>query len=412
MSDIRILTADDFDALVALWADAYPGAKIEDRARFKERLLKVQQEDPTTNFYGLFREGHLLGIMCLYDFVSNFLGARVPTGGVGQIAVHLAHKKEHVAKEMVDYFLHHYRDRGAPLAALYPFRPDFYRAMGFGYGTKMNQYRLKPAALPKGPSKAHVRYLTEADKPALAACYQRVAEHTHGMMDKTERELRRLFANPEQRLVGCELDGEIRGYVAFGFEQGETFITNDLHIREFIYETREALAELLTFLHTQADQIRHIYVETQDEDWHFLPLDPRNDSGRLIPDVYHETNAQGVGLMYRVLDVAAMFDRLTGRDFGGQTCTLKLTVADSFMPENAGSLLLRFEAGQVQRLDGGPHDVQVRLDIAEFSSLLAGAVRFSSLYRYGLVAISDEAWIDTIERLFAVAQKPVCTTSF
>jgi len=331
---------------------------------------------------------------------------------VGQIAVHLAHKKEHVAKEMVDYFLHHYRDRGAPLAALYPFRPDFYRAMGFGYGTKMNQYRLKPAALPKGPSKAHVRYLTEADKPALAACYQRVAEHTHGMMDKTERELRRLFANPEQRFVGCELDGEIRGYVAFGFEQGETFITNDLHIREFIYETREALAELLTFLHTQADQIRHIYIETQDEDWHFLPLDPRNDSGRLIPDVYHETNAQGVGLMYRVLDVAAMFDRLTGRDFGGQTCTLKLTVADSFMPENAGSLLLRFEAGQVQRLDGGPHDVQVRLDIAEFSSLLAGAVRFSSLYRYGLVAISDEAWIDTIERLFAVAQKPVCTTSF
>ena len=103
---------------------------------------------------------------------------------------------------------------------------------------------------------------------------------------------------------------------------------------------------MLTFLHTQADQIRHVIVNTQDEYFHYLLLDPRNNSQRLIPDVYHESNTQGVGLMYRVIDVPGMFDLLHERNFGGQTCTLELNIVDSFLPENAGSTLLRFEEGR------------------------------------------------------------------
>ncbi len=431
MSEIRILSPDEFDAMARIFANAYPGLKIvslEERERLKERMLKVHQEEPAIDFYGLFRDGQLLGIMCFYDFSMNFLGARILAGGVGQVAVDLAHKKEHVAKEMMAYFLRHYRERGAPLVALYPFRPDFYRNMGFGYGTKMNQYCVKPSALPRSPSRARwpstacIRYLTEEDKQALLDCHHRFVDRTHGMIEKTGREIKRLFGNPQHRIVGYEADGQIQGYLVFTFDQGETFILNDIHVQEFVYETREALSQLLTFLHTQADQIRHVYFRTQDEHFHHLLLDPRNDSGRLIPDVYHETNAQGVGLMYRVVDVPHIFDLLAERDFGApgpgaQTCTLKLTVADTFLPENAGSTLLRLEGGHLQRLDdAGPHDVahdvEVRLDIADFSSLLAGTVNFRSLYSYGLADISDVNYVDTVNRIFAVEQKPICTTSF
>jgi predicted acetyltransferase len=415
MDEIRALTGADLEVAARIFADAYPGFKIvsqEERDRFQDRLDQVQRDDPLATYYGLFRDGALLGIMCCYDFRMNFLQSWIPAGGVGQLAVDLVHKKEHVARDMMRYFLRHYRERGFPLVALYPFRPDFYRSMGFGYGTKMSEYRLRPSALPQGPSKHHVRLLAEEDKAALAGCYARVASRTHGMMAKTELELRRIFARPQHRLAGCELDGELRAYLVFTFEAGEDFITNDLHIQELIYETPEALSEMLTFLHSQADQIRHVYWRTQDEDLHHLFLDPRNGSGRLIPDVHHETNAQGLGLMYRVVDVAGMLDRLAEHDFGGQTCTLKLAVADSFLPENAGSTLLRFDAGQVQRLQEGPAEVEVGLSIKDLSSLLVGTVRFQSLYRYGLARISDQRYVETIGRLFAVGQKPVCTTSF
>lgn len=415
MTEVRALLPEDFDQAARIFADAYPGFNIateEDRKRFSERALKLHEEEPTAQFHGLFRDGQLQGMMCFYDFSTNFLQTRIPAGGVGQVAVALPHKKEHVAKEMMLHFLHHYRDRATPLVALYPFRPDFYRRMGFGYGTKMNQYRVKPSALPKGPSKAHIRYLTEVDQQAVVACYQRFVGRTHGMMEKSEREVRRLFAAPQHRLIGYEKDGVIQGYLVFTFEKGDTFLLNDIQVQELVYENGQALSELLTFLHTQADQIRHVIVNTQDEYFHYLLLDPRSNSHQLIPDVYHESNTQGVGLMYRVIDVPGIFDLLHERNFGGQTCTLELHVVDSFLPENAGSTLLRFDEGLVQRMDSGEHDVSLRLDIAEFSSLLAGSADFYSLLRYGLAEISEPAYIHTINRIFSVEQKPICTTSF
>lgn len=415
MSDIKRLSAQHFDTLTHIWSTAYPGAKIsteEERERFKERALRLHEEDPTANFYGLFRDGRLLGIMCLYDFSMNFLGARIPAGGVGQVAVDLLHKKEHVAREMMSYFLHHYRERGAPIALLYPFRPDFYARMGFAYGPKMSQYRVEPAAFPRGPSKAGVRYLGPEDRHAIVDCYNRFAQQTHGMCYKTEREMRGLLQNPQNQIVGCELDGELHGYLVYTFEQGDTFITNDMHVREWIYETPQALSELLTFLHTQADQIRHVVVNTQDEDFHHLLLDPRDGSGRLLPSVYHQSNTQGVGLMVRVVDVPAIFDLLAGHNFGGQTLTLRLTLEDTFLPENAGSTLLHFEGGRVEHLADGAHDVEVRMDVGRFSSLLAGTVSFSSLYHYGLAHISNPDYVESVIRMFAVEQPPMCMTHF
>jgi predicted acetyltransferase len=415
VSEIRVLCDTDFSALSRIWSMAYPGAKIiteEERERFREGALRLHKEDPTTTFYGLFRDGHLQGIMCLYDFTMNFLGVRIPAGGVGQVAVDLLHKKEHVARDMMAYSLRHFRSRGVSLVALYPFRPDFYRSMGWGYDPKMSQYRVAPAAFPKGATKEHVRYLGPDDKQAIAACYNRFADRTHGMMYKTEREMRSLFRRQENQIIGVELDGELRGYLVYTFEQGDDFITNDLHIQEWIYETPEALSELLTFLDTQADQIRRVVVDTQGEDFHYLLIDPQDGSGHLIPSVYHQSNTQGVGLMYRVIDVPGMFDLLAECNFSGQSCTLKLTITDSFLPENAGSTLLRFEGGRVQRLERGDYDVEVRMAIEDFSSLLASTVAFSSLHNYGRAQISDTAYVDTVNRLFTVEHKPVCMSHF
>lgn len=229
-------------------------------------------------------------------------------------------------------------------------RPDFYRRMGFGYGTKMNQYRLRPSAFPRDPSAPPVRSLTADDKDAVAACYERFASRTHGMMQKTERELRRLFDNPQHRIFGYQRNGKIHGYLVFTWERGESFITNDIQVSEMIYEDREALLALTSFLHSQTDQVRTIVVNTQDEHFHHLLLDPRNGTEKLIPDVYHQTNAQGVGLMYRVVDLAGIFDRLAESKLGSlspraKPCCVELTVSDSFLPENAGRLLLRSKGG-------------------------------------------------------------------
>jgi predicted acetyltransferase len=417
MSHIRALTSVDFPAAASIAANAYPGFKVDspkDLQRLAERLQAVHEEDPLSTVHGLFREGDLQGIMILYDFEMNFRQTMLPTGGVGQVAVHLAHKKEHVAKEMIQFFTGHYRDRGVPLLALYPFRPDFYRAMGFGYGTKMNRYRLDPASLPRGPSKAGVRYLDEGDKQAIVDCYHRFTARTHGMMAKTEREARRLFSYDELRLIGYEQDGHLMAYMTFVFQRTDSFNVNDILVKEFVYENRRGMFELLTFLHSQADQIRFVIIETQDDDFHYLLRDPRSHPNRIFDQVYHESNQQGVGLMYRVVDVPELVEKLAGRPIShtSQALDLGLTITDSLLPENAGSYSLRFQDGRLGFLTNGRPEVEITLDISDFSSLIMGCVDLSALHQYGLAEVSDVSYLPALDKVFGVQHKPVCISRF
>jgi len=352
--------------------------------------------------------------MKLYDFTMNVRGAQLPTGGVGMVAVDLLHKKQRVAFDLIHYFLRHYRERGATLAELYPFRPDFYKQMGFGYGAKMSEYRVRTESFPNGPGRERLRMLTIADAPALLECYNRFQDVTHGMIRRDEFSFPRRLANPAHRTVGYERDGRLTGYLIFDdvTDPNGNFVLNDLIVEELVYETPDALAALLAFLRGQADQFRTVVIRTQDPTFHHLLADPRDDSGRLIPSVYHQSDTQGVGLMYRVIDLPGVFNALAGRDFNGQTLRLQITLDDSFFPQNAGSATVAFDSGQPHVSDDPAHDAAIRLDVAEFSSLLLGAVSFKRLHQYGLAQLSDPSALEVIDRIFRVDDPPICMTAF
>ena len=321
-------------------------------------------------------------------------------------------KKEKIARDMVVFYLDHYIERGASMGVLYPFRPDFYRRMGFGYGTKMNRYEVSPAQFPDG-DKSHIRRLSQADREALLACYQRVAAKTHGLMDKSKTDLDRLFNPPANHLVGVQMDGHLRGYMLYRFasKRPDNFIHNDMHVYELIYETPQALQELLAFLHSQADQIHDVIFYTQDDDLHHLFFDARNPSENLFHSVTHETNTQGVGLMYRLLNAKSWFEAMAGHNFNGQTLTVKFNIQDTLLPHNNGSLVISFLHGLP--IIGRDHfDVEVGLDISDLSSLVMGCVHFRSLLDYGRASISDPRAVETVNRLFITAQQPFCTTEF
>ena len=416
MTRIEELTERDLDAFVDIVANAYPGMKIfsiEERQNFKERVKQHADEDPTVHLYGVWRDGGLVGGMRLFDFTMRLFETTIPVGGVGLVAVDLLHKKEKVAKDLIAYFVRHYHDRGTPMVSLYAFRHDFYKQMGFGYGTKTNQYRLKPGNLPRRGTREHLRFLTPADTGAVHACYRRVYARTHGFFARSELFYQRMLEGGEHRVVGVKHGEQISGYFIFTFKPSgpDNVLLNDIHVHELIYEDRATLAELTAFLQTQADQIDRVIVTTQDEYFHHLPLDPRNGSDNWFY-LNHETNAQGLGIMYRISDVRAVLRALHEHDFAGLDCRLRLVIQDTFFPQNNGATVLHVTEGHMSVHDDAPSDFEVRLDISEFSSLLMGSVGFRKLYTFGLAEISDARYIDTVDRLFRVWEKPICVTRF
>ncbi|MCL2592852.1 MAG: GNAT family N-acetyltransferase [Defluviitaleaceae bacterium] len=378
-----------------------------------ERNCKTQTEDDNANLYGLIENEKLLGGMILYDFIVNYSGEDIPVAGIGAVSVDLLHKKEKVCKDMVEFFLKAYKERGYAIAMLYPFSPEFYKKMGFGYGTKMNQYRINPSGLCCSGSKEHIIYLKEEHKPQMVECFNRYRAKTHGAAKKINNDLNLLFM-PNRTVIGYVKDGVVYGYAIMRFEPSKhaSFLIYDLIIEELIYENAEVFGEIATFLNSQADQIRSIVYNTQEENFHFALADVRNGSPDLIRPCYHESNVSGVGLMYRVIDVKGVFETLKFHDFGGQNAKIRFNISDSLLQKNVNDVVICFNKGKALISEELDYDAEVAMDISEFSSLIMGAVNFKSLYRYGLASISDSNYVDIIEKIFKIEQKPMCASRF
>ncbi|MCF6139012.1 GNAT family N-acetyltransferase [Pseudalkalibacillus berkeleyi] len=415
--EIRRMEVEDVKPFIELMSRSYPGMKLvtdDDIEKMADRFIDLQQNDTSTALYGAYQSGQLVGGMRFHDFEMMFYDQKVPVGGIGMVAVDLLHKKERVAKSLLEYFHKHYLERETYMTALHPFRPDFYKKMGYGYGTKKNRYRVQPHHLPKGKSKAHIEYIPLEQIDAIVGFYNKVATKTHGMMIRSHSDFERPMKQPGNYTIGFVKDGEIKGYVGFSFqsEHGDSFLQNDILIHEMVYEDTEVLSEFLTFFHSQHDQVRSIYFDTQDEYFHHLLLNPSNGSNHLIPHVFHESNTQGVGLMYRILDTVKFLDSVSEMNFGGESLNLKMKVKDSFQPNNEKSVFMKVENGHISIKQELNTDVEIELDVSEFSTLLMGVVPFDTLVMYGNATISSKDYIAHVTRLFYTRQKPVCLNRF
>lgn len=417
MSDIRIVPTEELPKLVRLVADAYPGMKVvseEDHRKYLERVNKMAL-DPRSSSWGLYRENKMIGTMRLINYTMSLFGRGVATGGLSMVAVDLLHKKEAVAKELVEFYLNYYRERSAAWTILWPFRPDFYYDMGFGYGGKIHLYHIKPADLPKGPSKKHVRAIGLDEIGRLLECYNRYYPTANGLVDESEVNFRnRLEFYPELHFTGVEIGGRLEAYFGWAFESAhsDNHMVNNIRGIDLVYHTREALSELCTYLRSQLDQIKEVIIRTYDPDFHFLSADPRDGSDHLLGPIYHQSHQTGVGAMYRVINLEQALQECTHHNFNGVNCRLKLNVRDTFLPVNDSSTVAVFENGTLTVDRTAKHDVEVTLNVADFSSLLLGGVRFRSLYDYGKAEISDVNKIQAVDRLFLTDRPPACLTRF
>jgi len=414
MSEVRRIKDQEFEDYMRITLDSYPAMftdVTEDRRKgWIERMKATQNEDDSVNYYGCYRGGEMVGGMRLHDFKMTLYGSPVLVGGVGNVCVDPLHRKMHVSKELMEFSHRHYRGRGAKLTALYPFRPDYYVKMGYGYGRKMSQYRFRPGDLPRG-SRENVSYLGESDVDALTACFNRHAHRTHGMIEKRKGYFER-FIN-RFKVAGYREGGEVKGFVGFGYEKlrEDNVLLQNLEVHTLLYETPDALRGLLGFLAAQLDQVERVVINTFDDDLHFVPRDPRDG----VPSMFYtsqETNVQGVGIMYRVIDARGVWEELDGHGFNGISLRVKLTVRDSFLPENDGSVFIHFTEGRPKVVEEDGYDVEVGIDVAWFSSLVMGVVDFRKLWAYGMAEVSDESYVDTLDRLFHVDLKPETVEEF
>lgn len=113
-----------------------------------------------------------------------------------------------------------------------------------------------------------------------------------------------------------------------------------------------------------------------------------------------------------LINIPKLFEDLKDHNFNNISCKLKLSIIDSFIPENQGSYVIHFNNGNCSLVENDDCDVALTMDIADFSSLITCAIGLKSLYKYGRVQLSDEGYLNTLNILFSSDEKPLCMTDF
>ncbi len=411
---VPIINDKDMKKYVQICKLAYPTFSLTVEELF-ERFQRTNNEDKNSYYY-VHKDGEKVkGGMRLINYEMNYRGQFIDVGGVGMVAVDLLAKKQGIARSMMTFFLNRCHDKGQMWAILYPFRPDFYYKMGFGYGPLSRRYSFSPASLPYTKKRDGWCYLNGDDLPLIADCYRRYAEKQHGYCLRSRYELNTLKRRIEKDgvVVGYMKQGYLDGYIYFERKAIDpaNFLRHALFIKEWINDTPEAFQVLSNFLHVQADQYEVVEFETQQEGFEFVLHDIRHSERYLSPRISHENHRSGYGLMYRLVDLPAWFNYLARESsFAVDDLAMALQVTDSFIPTNQQVYHLELKNGLLSVGKVSDKAITVAIDIAELSSLMIGSVKFETLYQLGKVQC-DLHDVATLAAFFE-SPSPQCITEF
>ncbi|MCL2521405.1 MAG: GNAT family N-acetyltransferase [Erysipelotrichales bacterium] len=413
MYKFKLITEEKLEGIAALLLNAYPAIGYNTTIEQCTKKLIEDNKLAYLKYIGAYNGDNLVGGFNVWDFEMNFRQSMIKAGGIGSVAVDLTRKKEKICFAMMENFIEDLRKNGRNIALLYPFNSAFYYKMGYGFGTLLQQFKLRPNDLPSGNSKANIVRLTEKDAKSLTDYYNYKVKTTHGLINKAEAEFANRLKSPAVKVFAYKNKAKVKGYLVCNFKKGsdESFLVNDLYISEMFFDSPEVFLELMTFVKSQADQVRYVIINTQDEGFINTLSDPRNHTDRILFSVYQECCQTGLGIMYRICDVKAFFLDIQDCSFGNLNMKVQFNIKDSFVKDNNKPFFIEFKNGKARMIDDSA-DVEINIDIAEFSSLIMGCANLKKLIKYGKAQISKAEKLEELSRAFSLDEKPVCVTHF
>ncbi|MGH3458618.1 GNAT family N-acetyltransferase [Aeromicrobium sp.] len=197
-------------------------------------------------WWGVEVNGHLVATALDRAYESWFAGVKVPTAGIGAVAVAPEHRGTGLVDPLLDALLGSARERGAVISTLFATAPGVYRRLGYETITSLDHVRVPTHALAVGGS-TPVRRADESDSAGIRDVHERAASRRNGRLSRTGP----LFVNaPTLRVDGitvAERDGQICGYASW--DRGRGYGAGaELQVHDVEADDVDALRSLLTTL--------------------------------------------------------------------------------------------------------------------------------------------------------------------
>jgi predicted acetyltransferase len=284
------------------------------------------------------------------------------------------------------------------ISALYPFRPDFYRRLGWALVGELHVYRFRPESL-EPAAQAPVRLATREDEPAIAACYARAADRSNGLIERSSKAWRRHLDAPAAYAFIHE-DHGVRGYMLLRYGRGAGGREHrTLLIRELVADDGEVAAALFGWISLQRDLWRSVRYDAVPDEHFWLRLrDPRPPGHRSTRWLWDPVARVIRGPMLRILDIRESIERR--RVWGPAPAqSFTLAVRDAELPENETELAVDFDGARaVPRPPTAATQNRLETDIGTLTQLYAGELGVRVAVSLGLARVSGD--VGALDALF------------
>jgi len=405
--EIRKIHDVDYEKTYKILSNSYPDMSLPKDKAFAW-FDKIRSNFGSREFWGGFIGTQQVSVFVTNNFTLNYRGKFISAGGIGMVAVDLLHKKEKICKEMIEFYENYYLERGTSLLVLYPFRPDFYHKMGFGFGSTLHSYSIEPQQFSRFPKTDKLEYANEANLSEITNFYNQQVMNLHGAMLREEREFEGWLSNPKMRCLIHRENNDISGYLFFYFSERLPHDKGsfDLIIKEMQFKSVDVWRQLSTFLNTQSDQVKRIQYTTYDQDFYHYVGNPTNETKLYHHPIHQNISVEKTGLMYKIAEPKMFFEQLASDTFSKAEVIIRFELENELSPKNEKFILTYDFHNKIFVTSELKTDLTIKMNLARFSSIMMGALSFKTAVRHGLVEISKEKYIDCVDNLFRTMNKP------
>lgn len=293
---LRTARMEDIDAVSRIIAQAFGGSEYRPEQTADDVRRKVEMGIRLEHSLIAEKDGSVAGIATGVPFHTWVGGVRLRLMGVMGVAVGWAARRQGVARSLMIGLLNRAKDEGYHLIALYPFRPSFYQAFGFGSVETEHHYNIPTAFLPDSPTNA--TELLDSDVPQVHQVYQRAVEAGSFCNERWASVWERRWSEWKECLrFGVWEDSRLTGYVIMK-PAGDR-----LEFREMVWDAPAALQALLGFLRSLCDQYTQVRLRLPTD----VALWPILKETQLDPGGSDRNCALSTNGMAKLADIPAAF---------------------------------------------------------------------------------------------------------
>ncbi len=375
--------------MAELWVHSFPGDRS--LAERMQVLEMAGQHGGIETVLVAEEGGRLAGALKVTPFTQYLGGAALPAMGLAAVGIATWARREGLGSALCRYALEVSHDRGQVVSLLFPFRPEFYRRLGWGMVGELHEYRFAPEQLP-AVLDGGVRLASPADMPAVWECYDRVARASQGMIARDEFLWKRHIDQPATHVFLAEQD-VVRGYMVVRYARARSADRRPLVVKEVVAENDLARDLLWSWVSRQRDLWRRIrYDAPPDEHFGLRLIDPRPVGYRPARWLWARVARVIRGPMLRIVNVAEAFT--TRLQWGpAPPFTFLLDVRDDVLPQNRRCWRVSFNGQRVGMGEAdavAAADAQLAVDPATLAQLYAGELDVSAARSLGRAHVQGD----------------------